>query len=145
MKAFVEVDGVLSGDNLFLSSFAALVHHFGRFTLSLSLSCPIGTFCYLKKKKNQLLLKKNNPILSHFYLHLNEGHIGKCKIILMVKKKKKNQRNLNLSFPHNHLSFLTWPPWKTRITKISNGLDPKNHEGLPVSIRRIQVLKGVEN
>ena len=48
MKAFVEVDGVLSGDNLFLSSFAALVHHFGRFSLSLSLSlsCPIGTFYY---------------------------------------------------------------------------------------------------
>ena len=38
MKAFVEVDGVLSGDNLFLSSFAALVHHFCSFGLSLSLS-----------------------------------------------------------------------------------------------------------
>ena len=49
--------------------------------LSLSLM-PNRDILLLKKKKNQ-------PIPSHFYLDLNEGHIGKCKIILMVKKKKK--------------------------------------------------------
>jgi hypothetical protein len=34
MQAFVEVDGVLSGDNLLLSPFAGLVHHFCRSALS---------------------------------------------------------------------------------------------------------------
>ena len=63
MKAFVEVDGVLSGDNLFLSSFAALVHHFGRFTLSLSLSLslslmPNRDILLLKKKKKSAPTKK---------------------------------------------------------------------------------------
>ena len=58
MKAFVEVDGVLSGDNLFLSSFAALVHHSCNF-LSLSLRSSTLTAAATKDELGRHTHKNN--------------------------------------------------------------------------------------
>lgn len=54
MKAFVEVDGVLSGDHLFLSSFAALVRHSCSFALSLPLRFKAQLFVTAAAAKEKL-------------------------------------------------------------------------------------------